>query len=46
MARVTNKGAAVFVVPGGIAVSANAAAANYFGGQKSNAFEVGIRHDF
>lgn len=46
MARVTNKGSAVFVVPGGIAVSANAVAANYFGGQKSSAFEAGIRHDF
>ena len=45
-ARVDNKGAAVFAVPGGPAVSANAAAANYFGGKRSTAFELGIRHDF
>lgn len=44
--RVENKGAATFVVPGGPAVSAVRTAANYFGGGKSTAFEVGIRHDF
>ena len=46
LARIQNKGAAVFAVPGGMTVSANATAANYFGGQKSRAFEAGIRHDF
>ena len=46
VARIANQGAAVFAILGGAAVSANAAATNYFGGQKSTAFEVGIRHNF
>lgn len=46
LAQIQNKGAAIFSVPGGIAVSANATAANFFGGQKSRAMEAGIRHDF
>lgn len=46
VARIDNKGTAVFTIPGGPAVSANATAANYFGGQKSTAFEFGLRHDF
>lgn len=45
-ARISNQGAAVFTIPGGPAVSASATAANYFGGQKSTAFEAGVRHDF
>lgn len=46
VARVDNKGAAIFAVPGGTAVSATTTAANYFGGQKSTAYEAGLRHDF
>jgi predicted porin len=46
VARVSNQGTAVFTVPGGPAVSAVATAANYFGGRRSSAFEVGLRHDF
>jgi predicted porin len=46
LARIDNKNAAVFAIPGGPAVSGNPAAANYFGGQKSTAYEAGIRHDF
>jgi predicted porin len=46
VARVDNKGTAVFSILGGPAVSANSAAANYFGGQKSTAYELGLRHDF
>lgn len=46
LARVDNKGTAAFAIPGGPAVSGNSAAANYFGGQKSTAYEVGLRHDF
>jgi predicted porin len=45
-ARVTNKGAATFTLPGGPAVSAAPAAVNFFGGQKSTGFELGVRHDF
>jgi predicted porin len=45
-ARIANKGAATFAVPGGPAVSATASASNYFGGRKSTAFEAGVRHDF
>lgn len=45
-ARVANKGTAVFVVPGGPAVSAVPTAAHYFGGQKSTGYELGVRHDF
>lgn len=41
-----NKGASAFAIPGGPVVSGNAAAANYFGGQKSTGFEAGIRHNF
>jgi predicted porin len=46
VARIENKGAAVFAVSGGAAVSALSTASNYFGGQKSTAFEAGVRHDF
>lgn len=46
LARVENKGAAFFAIPGGPAVSGTTTAANYFGGQKSTAYEFGIRHDF
>ncbi|GAA0746858.1 porin [Ideonella azotifigens] len=46
VAQVENKGAATFAIPGGPAVSGTATAANYFGGQKSTAYEVGVRHDF
>jgi predicted porin len=44
--RISNDGAATFAVAGGPAVSGNPAAANYFGGQKSTAYEFGLRHDF
>lgn len=44
--RVANKGSAAFAVAGGPATSGVATAANYFGGQKSTAFEFGLRHDF
>lgn len=46
VARVDNKGTASFTIPGGVAVSANPATPNFFGGQKSTAYEAGIRHDF
>lgn len=46
VARIANRGAAAFAVPGGPAVSGASTAANYFGGQKSTAFEAGLRHDF
>jgi len=46
LARIENKGSASFAIPGGPAVSGTATAANYFGGQKSTAYELGIRHDF
>jgi predicted porin len=46
VARLHNKGTATFTIPGGPAVSASASAANFFGGQKSTAFEAGLRHDF
>ena len=46
VARVDNKGAATFTIPGGVAASANPAAPNFFGGQKSTGYEAGIRHDF
>lgn len=45
-ARLTNRGAAIFAIPGGPAVSASPGAANYFGGGRSTAFEAGLRHDF
>ncbi|WP_284615105.1 porin [Aquabacterium humicola] len=45
-ARVHNRGAAVFAVPGGPAVSASPTAANFFGGKASTAFETGLRLDF
>lgn len=41
LGQVSNKGTATFTVAGGPAVTA----AN-FGGQKSTAYEVGLRHDF
>ena len=46
VARLSNQGAAAFAISGGPATSGVAAAANYFGGQASTAFELGIRHDF
>jgi predicted porin len=46
VARIANQGAAAFAIAGGPAVSATATAANYFGGQKSTAYELGLRHDF
>lgn len=45
-ARIDNNGAAAFAIPGGPAVSGTSTAANFFGGQKSTAYEAGIRHDF
>lgn len=45
-ARISNHGAATFAIPGGPAVSANPAAGNYFGGERSTGFELGLRHDF
>lgn len=45
-ARIANKAGAAFAVPGGPATSGAATAANYFGGQRSSAFELGLRHDF
>jgi predicted porin len=45
-ARVKNQGNAVFAVLGGGAVSATPTAPNYFGGQSSTGFELGLRHDF
>jgi predicted porin len=46
VARVDNKGAASFAIPGGVAVSASPVAPNFFGGSKSTGYEAGIRHDF
>lgn len=46
LSRVENKGSAFFAIPGGPAVSGTTTAANYFGGQKSTAYELGVRHDF
>jgi predicted porin len=46
VARVSNKGAAAFAIPGGPAVSGSPTAANFFGGQKSTGFEAGLRHNF
>lgn len=45
-ARLSNKGAAAFAIPGGPATSGSATAANYFGGQASTGYEMGLRHDF
>lgn len=45
-ARISNRAAAAFAIPGGPSVSGNPAAANFFGGQKSSAFEAGLRHNF
>ena len=44
--RIANTGGASFSVTGGPAVSGLVTAVNYFGGQKSTAFESGIRHNF
>ncbi|WP_157271586.1 porin [Azohydromonas aeria] len=44
--RISNDGAAAFAVAGGPAVSGVSTAANYFGGQRSTAYELGLRHDF
>lgn len=46
LSRVENQGTAIFAIPGGPAVSATATASNFFGGQKSTAYEFGVRHDF
>ncbi|MDE2501530.1 MAG: porin [Burkholderiales bacterium] len=46
LSRVANQGAATFAILGGPAVSATPSAPNYFGGQKSTAYEFGLRHDF
>lgn len=46
VARIDNDSTSTFTIPGGAAVSAAPAAANYFGGRASTAFEVGIRHNF
>lgn len=46
VARLDNEAAAAFAIPGGPAVSGASTAANFFGGQKSTAFEMGLRHDF
>lgn len=45
-ARLANRGAATFTIPGGPAVSSNPAAGNYFGGERSTGYELGLRHDF
>jgi len=45
-ARVSNKGAATFAVPGGPAVSNVSSASNYFGGRASSGAEFGLRHHF
>ena len=44
--RISNDGAATFAVAGGPAVSGNPVAPNFFGGQRSTAYEFGLRHDF
>ncbi len=46
IAQVRNQAGAAFTVPGGPATSGVATAANYFGGQASRAFELGVRHSF
>lgn len=46
VAQVSNRGAAAFTVPGGPATSGVATASNYFGGQTSRGYELGLRHDF
>ena len=46
VARVANRGAAAFAIPGGPATSSLGTAANYFGGQASSGYEVGLRHNF
>lgn len=46
VARLDNKGTAIFAIPGGPAVSATTTASNYFGGKTSTAYELGIRYDF
>lgn len=45
-ARLSNQGAASFAIAGGPATSGVATAANYFGGQRSTGFELGMRQDF
>lgn len=45
-ARMSNRGGAAFAIAGGPAASASPAAANYFGGRRSTAFEIGLRQDF
>jgi predicted porin len=46
VARISNDGASAVSIPGGPATSGLSTAANYFGGQKSSAFELGVRHNF
>jgi predicted porin len=46
VARVSNKAGAAFTIPGGPPTSGATAASNYFGGQRSNGIELGVRHDF
>ncbi|TXI22575.1 MAG: porin [Roseateles sp.] len=46
VARLSNQGAAAFAIAGGPAVSTLSSAPNYFGGQRSTASELGLRHDF
>ena len=46
VARVSNKAGAAFTIPGGVATSGVPTAANYFGGQTSTGFELGVRHSF
>lgn len=45
-ARLSNQGGASFAIAGGPATSGVATAANYFGGQRSTGFELGMRQDF
>ena len=40
VARIDNKGAATFAIPGGVAVSGDPAAPNFFGGRKSTGYEA------
>ncbi|MBK1613097.1 porin [Rubrivivax gelatinosus] len=45
-ARLSNQGGASFAIAGGPATSGLSTAANYFGGQRSTGFELGMRQDF
>lgn len=46
VARLANQARAAFTLPGGVATSGVASDANYFGGQTSTGFEIGVRHNF